>query len=100
MKTIIRFVTGLLFLTGILFLAWLTRANSRLADGVSRLEAELGRLSIKEIDRIHIVAIKEPDGRMMFNPMPEAVMGDGDVLIALGDRQHLDQLEGMAGSKA
>lgn len=60
MKTIIRFVTGLLFLTGILFLAWLTRENSRLADDVSRLEAELGRLSIKEIDRVHIVAIKEP----------------------------------------
>ena len=60
MKTIIRFVTGLFFLTGILFLARLTRENSRLADDVSRLEAELGRLSIKDIDRVHIVAIKEP----------------------------------------
>jgi hypothetical protein len=60
MKTIIRVVTGLLFFTGILFLVWLTRENSRVAYDVSRLEAELGRLSIKEIDRIHIVAIKEP----------------------------------------
>lgn len=60
MKTIIRFVAGLLFLTGILFLVWLTRENGRLAHDLSRLEAELGRLSIKEIDRVHIVAIKEP----------------------------------------
>ena len=60
MKTIIRFVTGLLFLTGISFLVWLTRENSRLAADISRLEAEVGRLSVKEIDRIHIVAIKEP----------------------------------------
>ncbi|TWT84673.1 hypothetical protein CA13_61530 [Planctomycetes bacterium CA13] len=60
MKTIIRLVTGLLFLTGILFLVWLTRENSRLAYDLSRLEAELGRMSVKEIDQVHIVAIKEP----------------------------------------
>ncbi|MCG6924707.1 MAG: potassium channel protein [Acidobacteria bacterium] len=49
---------------------------------------------------IIIVAIKRPDGHMLFNPTPEAVLGEGDVLIALGHRQQLDQLEGMSGSKA
>jgi voltage-gated potassium channel len=53
----------------------------------SPIKSELG---------IIIVAIKRPDGRMVFNPPPEAVLGDGDVLIALGHRQQLDQLEGMA----
>lgn len=60
MKMLIRFVTAVLFLAGILFLGSLTLENTRLADDISRLEAELGRLSVKEIDRVHIVAIKEP----------------------------------------
>lgn len=60
MKMITRFVTALLFLTGIVSLAWLTRENNRLAHDVSRLEAEVGRLSVKDIDRVYIVAIKEP----------------------------------------
>ena len=49
---------------------------------------------------IIIVAIKQPDGRMLFNPTPETPLGEGDVLIALGHRQQLDQLEAMSGSKA
>jgi voltage-gated potassium channel len=55
---------------------------------VSPIKSELG---------IIVVAIKRADGRMLFNPPPEAVLGEGDVLIALGHRQQLDQLEGMAG---
>ncbi len=46
-----------------------------------------------------IVAIKKKSGRMLFNPPPEAVMEPGDILIALGDRQHLDQLEKLAGAR-
>jgi len=49
---------------------------------------------------IIVVAIKRPDGRMLFNPTPETALEKGDVLIALGHRQQLDQLEGMAGLKA
>jgi voltage-gated potassium channel len=49
---------------------------------------------------IIIVAIKQPDGRMLFNPTPETPLGEEDVLIALGHRQQLDQLEDMAGAKA
>jgi K+/H+ antiporter YhaU regulatory subunit KhtT len=33
---------------------------------------------------------------MVFNPVPEAVLGADDVLIALGHRQQLDRLEAMA----
>ncbi|MGB7329655.1 MAG: hypothetical protein WBD31_32575 [Rubripirellula sp.] len=60
MKMIVRFVTGLLFLTGIWLLVWLTRDNRRVADEISQLEAELGRMTVDEIDRVHIVAINEP----------------------------------------
>jgi voltage-gated potassium channel len=43
-----------------------------------------------------IVAIKKPEGGMIYNPPGDALMAAGDVLIALGHRQQLDQLEGLA----
>ena len=56
----------------------------------SPIKSELG---------IIIVAIKRADGRMLFNPLPEATLGAGDVLIALGHRQQLDRLDSMAGAR-
>lgn len=43
-----------------------------------------------------IVAIKKQTGKMTFNPPPEAVMEAGDILIVLGHRQQLDELEKLA----
>jgi voltage-gated potassium channel len=66
------------------------REGSRLVGDslkTSPIKSELG---------IIIVAIKRPDGRMEFNPVPEAMLGAGDVLIALGHRQQLDRLQAMA----
>jgi len=45
---------------------------------------------------IILVAIKKPDGKMVFNPPPEAVIEPHDLLISLGPRHQLDRLEGMA----
>ncbi len=39
-----------------------------------------------------VIAIKKPNGRMVFNPGPEAVLEADDVLIALGDREQLGRL--------
>jgi uncharacterized protein with PhoU and TrkA domain len=36
---------------------------------------------------------------MLYNPMPEAELGSGDVLIALGHRQQLDRLDAMSGGR-
>ena len=47
---------------------------------------------------IIIVAIKKPDGRMVFNPEGELVIEPGDRLITLGHRQQLDRLEAAAGA--
>jgi K+/H+ antiporter YhaU regulatory subunit KhtT len=33
---------------------------------------------------------------MVFNPPPDAVFQSSDVLIAIGDREHLDRLEELA----
>lgn len=45
---------------------------------------------------IIIVAIKKPEGRMVFNPAPSTVLEAGDLLITLGHRQQLDRLEKLA----
>ena len=47
-------------------------------------------------DALFIVAIKKPDGKMLFNPGPESMLEGGDVLITLGHRQQLDRLESLA----
>lgn len=39
-----------------------------------------------------IIAIKKPAGEMVFNPGPEELLARGDVLIALGNRDQLDQM--------
>jgi len=53
----------------------------------SQVRQELGTI---------VVAIKKPDGRMLFNPVAEAVIEAKDVLIIMGHRQHLDRLQEMA----
>ncbi len=67
-------------------------AGSRLA-GLSLKDSQ-----IRQDLGIIIVAIKKPDGKMIFNPPSETVIAAGDVLITLGNRQQLDRLEQMAGA--
>jgi voltage-gated potassium channel len=67
------------------------RGRSRLAGATlkdSRLREDLG---------VIIVAIKKSTGKMVFNPPAEAVLEASDILVAIGDRLHLDQLEKLAG---
>ena len=45
---------------------------------------------------IILVAIKKKSGEMIFNPAPEAVLEANDILITLGHRQQLDQLQKLA----
>jgi voltage-gated potassium channel len=53
----------------------------------SRLRAEL---------KVIVVAVKKGSGDMVFNPPPETVLEVGDTLVAIGDRQHLDELVKLA----
>jgi voltage-gated potassium channel len=45
---------------------------------------------------IIVVAVKKPSGQMVFNPPPDTVLGAGDILISLGPRQQLDELQKLA----
>jgi voltage-gated potassium channel len=46
--------------------------------------------------KIIIVAIKKAPGHMIFNPAPETLIEAGDILVAIGHREHLDQLDKLA----
>jgi voltage-gated potassium channel len=66
-------------------------ADSRLAGRTlqeSKVRQELG---------VIIVAIKKAQGHMVFNPPGDAIMEPGDLLITLGNREQLNQLERLAG---
>jgi voltage-gated potassium channel len=53
----------------------------------SRLRADL---------RVMIVAVKKAAGNMLFNPAPDQAIEPGDILVAIGRREHLDQLDALA----
>jgi voltage-gated potassium channel len=59
--------------------------SSTLKD--SRLRQDLG---------VIIVAIKKRGGQMVFNPPRDALLEAGDILIGIGDREHLVRLEALA----
>jgi voltage-gated potassium channel len=51
---------------------------------------------IRQSMGIIIVAIKQPDGHMLFNPAPATEILAGSVLIILGERPAINQLEQIA----
>lgn len=64
--------------------------NSALA-GVSLKDSHI-RADLKVI----IVAIKTAAGKMNFNPAPETTIQAGDILVAIGHREHLEKLDALA----
>ena len=49
-----------------------------------------------ELRKVILVAIKKPDGQMLFHPDAQVVLAAGDVLIMLGRRSDLDYIAGVA----
>ena len=72
--------------------------ETELREGSKLIGDSLKTSPIKSELGIIIVAIKKPDGKMLFNPGPESMLEGGDVLITLGHRQQLDRLESLAGA--
>jgi voltage-gated potassium channel len=40
-----------------------------------------------------IIAIRKPTGKMIFNPGPQEVMEEGDVLVGIGKHENFEMLE-------
>jgi len=66
-------------------------ANSNLA-GKTLIDS-----GIRQSMGIIIVGIKQTDGQMLFNPPPASVIDPNSVLIILGERTAINQLEKIAG---
>jgi voltage-gated potassium channel len=56
-------------------------------DGVALKDS-----GIRKSYDVVVIAIKKRSGDMVFNPGPEAVLHNGDMLVTLGDRDQLDRL--------
>jgi len=48
---------------------------------------------IRQNFNLIIIAIKKPDGKMLFNPSFEYVIREGDTVIAVGEEENLQKLE-------
>jgi voltage-gated potassium channel len=73
--------------------------EAELRTGSTLVGDSLKTSPIKSELGIIVVAIKKPDGKMVFNPAPETVLESGDVLISIGHRQQLDRLEELASAR-
>jgi voltage-gated potassium channel len=67
-----------------------------IAPGSALAGAQVKDPRIRRDLGIIVVAIKKADGKMAFNPPPEAALEPADVLVALGHTTQLDQLEKLA----
>ncbi|HYU43226.1 MAG TPA: potassium channel protein [Vicinamibacteria bacterium] len=70
--------------------------ESRIEPGSALAGRSLKDSRVRQDLGVIIVAIKKPDGRMVFNPPSEETMEAGDLLITLGHRDQLDRLEALA----
>jgi voltage-gated potassium channel len=71
--------------------------ETRVAPGSRLAGVALRDNQVRSELGIIVVTIKKPSGKMVFNPPPDTVLEAGDILITLGHRQQLDQLEKLAG---
>ncbi len=56
----------------------------------------LGAARIHEETGATVIAIRHTDGRLVTNPSGHEVLQTGDILISVGDREQLLQLEALA----
>jgi len=68
----------------------------RLSGGSPLVGQTLEHSAIRQKLGVMILAMKKVDGRMGFNPPPDARMEAGDFLIAMGERDSLKELEEIA----
>ena len=63
------------------------------SPGCSLNDVMLKDSGIRQKFNLIIIAIKKPDGSMIFNPSFEAKIASGDTVIAVGESENLEKLE-------
>ncbi|MGI8836397.1 MAG: cation:proton antiporter regulatory subunit [Pyrinomonadaceae bacterium] len=70
-------------------------------DSTSRLVGQkLSETNIRSELDIVVVSIRRADGQILFNPSGDAVIGSGDILIAIGHADSLMKLNKEASGSA
>jgi voltage-gated potassium channel len=67
----------------------------RVSPGTEFASKTLTQLQLRRDLGIMVLALRKPDGQMIFNPPPETTIAAGDYLIVLGDQKDLERLERM-----
>jgi voltage-gated potassium channel len=70
--------------------------ETQIAAGSSLAGISLGESGVRQTLEIIILALKKPDGKMVFAPSPDVALEPGDILITVGSREQLDRLEALA----
>lgn len=70
--------------------------ETRIAAHSSLSGCKLKESRLRTDLRVIIVAIKKKDGEMIFNPDPDLVLQAGDILVAIGHKEQLGQLDELA----
>ncbi len=73
--------------------------ETEVVEGSSLVGQPLRSSGLRRELGIILVAIKRPGGSTVFNPSGKLIIQQGDVLIGLGSRSQLDQLEAIAGAR-
>jgi voltage-gated potassium channel len=70
--------------------------ETRVSERSPLAGATLKDSRIRSEHKIIVVAIKKRSGQMIFNPSPDQPIEVDDILVGLGDREHLDLLDRLA----
>jgi len=68
----------------------------KVAERSSLVGKQLGDPEIPRQAGVIVLALRNPDGKMTFNPPPESVIQANDCLIVIGSDEHLRRLESLA----
>ena len=58
-------------------------------EGADVVGRTLGDLKLRQDTGVMVLAIRKPDGNMLFNPPSDTPIAAGDFLIAMGEQSHL-----------
>jgi voltage-gated potassium channel len=62
-------------------------------DGSQYIDKKLIETEIRRVLNLIVIAVKKPDGSMVFNPGPETIVNSRDTLIVMGKRDSLALME-------
>ena len=67
----------------------------QVAEGADVVRKTLGDLKVRQDTGVMVLAVRKPDGNMVFNPPADTQIAAGDFLIAMGEQAHLRAFDGL-----